>query len=75
MRWTLYGLINAEEKGITSAWLGDSAKRGEAVALGAPASRALGLADDWLAAVVAATGNYGEIFDRNLGEDTPLAIS
>jgi general L-amino acid transport system substrate-binding protein len=74
VRWTLYGLINAEEREITSASLGDPGKREAAVALGAPASRALGLADDWLAAVVAATGNYGEIFDRNLGENTPLAI-
>ena len=34
----------------------------------------LGLAEDWLGMVVAATGNYGEIFDRNLGEGTALAL-
>ena len=74
VRWTLYGLINAEEREITSASLMAPEKREEAVALGGAASRSLGLADDWLAAAIAATGNYGEIFDRNLGEETPLAI-
>jgi general L-amino acid transport system substrate-binding protein len=74
VRWTLYGLINAEEREITSASLASPGKRDEAVGLGGAASRALGLPNDWMAAVIAATGNYGEIFDRNLGEDTPLAI-
>jgi general L-amino acid transport system substrate-binding protein len=78
VRWTLYGLINAEEDDLTAASVdpdkGDAAKRQEAVALGAPAAAKLGLADDWLAVVIASVGNYGEVFDRNLGEDTPLAI-
>jgi general L-amino acid transport system substrate-binding protein len=79
VRWTLYGLINAEERGITSASLGSSspdaaARQAEALALGKLAAASLKLDDDWLANVLAATGNYGEIFDRNLGPDTPLAI-
>jgi general L-amino acid transport system substrate-binding protein len=75
VRWTLYGLISAEEREITAASLGSADKHDEAVALGAAASRAMGLADDWLAVTVSATGNYAEIFERNLGEDTPLGLS
>jgi general L-amino acid transport system substrate-binding protein len=75
VRWTLYGLINAEEQEISTASLSSPEKHDEAVALGAAAARALGLADDWLATTIAATGNYAEIFERNLGEETPLGLS
>ena len=72
VRWTLYGLINAEERGFTAESV--DANREEAVALGKPAAAPLGLSDDWLAVVLIAVGNYGEIFDRNLGEASSLAI-
>ena len=72
VRWTLYGLINAEERGFTAESV--DANREEAVALGKPAATPLRLSDDWLAVVLIAVGNYGEIFDRNLGEASPLAI-
>lgn len=74
VRWTLYGLINAEEDGLTAAAVGDAANRDSAVALGKAAATEFGIADDWLAVVLASVGNYGEIFERNLGEGTPLAI-
>jgi general L-amino acid transport system substrate-binding protein len=73
VRWTLYGLINAEEYDLTADRVVTD-KRDEATALGAAATDALGIADDWLVTVIASVGNYGEIFARNLGEDTPLAI-
>jgi general L-amino acid transport system substrate-binding protein len=34
--------------------------------------RALGLADDWAYQVIKQVGNYGEIWQRNLGADTPI---
>ncbi len=79
VRWTLFGVINAEERGLTAAALADGAPdmkaaHDAAAALGRPAAAPLHLADDWLATVVARVGNYGEIFERNLGEDSPLAI-
>ncbi len=79
VRWTLFGLIDAEEAGLTSANLdadtiGAAAARQHAVDMGKPAAEAYGLADDWLAVVIAKVGNYGEIFDRNLGEGSALAI-
>ncbi|MCP4384251.1 MAG: amino acid ABC transporter substrate-binding protein [Hyphomicrobiales bacterium] len=78
VRWTLYGLINAEELGLTAASVdpdkGDEASRELAASLGAPASSKLGLQADWLGVVISSVGNYGEVFDRNLGEETALAI-
>ena len=35
----------------------------------------IGLDADWAAKAISAVGNYGEIFDRNVGPDTPLGIS
>ncbi len=72
VRWTLYGLINAEELGITDESVEGNPDR--AVALGNAAVAPLGLAEDWLARAVASVGHYGQIFDRNLGESSPLGI-
>lgn len=72
VRWTLYGLINAEELGMTDESVEGNPE--EAVALGKAAVAPLGLAEDWLAHVIASVGNYGQIFDRNLGESSPLGI-
>lgn len=36
---------------------------------------AIGLGNDWAANVIKAVGNYGEMFDRNVGPETPLGIS
>ena len=33
-----------------------------------------GLEDDWVVDVITAVGNYGEIFNRNLGPETPLGL-
>ncbi len=74
VRWTLFALINAEELGINSKSVG--AEKGEqAVALGAPAVRSLGLPRDWLIKLIGSVGNYAEIFERNLGPDTPLQLN
>jgi general L-amino acid transport system substrate-binding protein len=74
VRWTLFALINAEELGISSKSVG--AEKGEqAVALGAPAVRSLGLPRDWLIKLISSVGNYAEIFERNLGPDTPLQLN
>lgn len=79
VRWTLYGLINAEELELTSLALDPASPeadkhRATARALGEPSAAALQLKEDWLATVIASVGNYGEIFERNLGVETPLGI-
>jgi len=73
VRWTLFGLIDAEEQGLDSKNAG-TAMRPAALAMAKPAVKALGLADDWLVKAIGGVGNYGEIFERNLGSDTPLAL-
>jgi general L-amino acid transport system substrate-binding protein len=74
VRWTLFALINAEELGISSQSVG-AEKAQQAVALGAPAVRSLGLPRDWLVKLIGSVGNYAEIFERNLGPDTPLKLN
>jgi len=74
VRWTLFALINAEELGLNSESIAGS-QRQQAIALGAPATKSLGLANDWLVKVIGGVGNYAEIFERNLGQNTPLELS
>jgi general L-amino acid transport system substrate-binding protein len=74
VRWTLFALINAEELGLNMKSIATD-QRQQAIALGAPATKSLGLADDWLVKVIGGVGNYSEIFERNLGENTPLNLS
>ena len=74
VRWTLFALINAEELGLSSRSVVTS-NRQLAVELAAPATRALGLSGDWLINVIGGVGNYAEMFERNLGQDTPLELS
>lgn len=79
-RWTLFALINAEELGVTAANADDLKANSKNAAiralLGAEGSSGpdIGLDPDWALRALKATGNYGEIFERNLGPNTPLQI-
>jgi general L-amino acid transport system substrate-binding protein len=81
VRWTLYALVNAEELGITAANVDDMKAKSKNAAvrrlLGVEGGdgTSMGLDADWAARTIKATGNYGEIFERNLGPNTPLAIN
>ena len=81
VRWTLFALVNAEELGVTAAGADELKAKSKNAAvrrlLGAEGSlgRDMGLDADWAVRAIKATGNYGEIFDRNLGPETPLAIA
>jgi general L-amino acid transport system substrate-binding protein len=74
VRWVLFGLIDAEEVGLSSASV-SADKAQEAGRLGALSGPPLGLADAWLTQVIGGVGNIGEIFERNLGEDTSMQLS
>jgi general L-amino acid transport system substrate-binding protein len=81
VRWTLFALINAEELGVKASNV-DTLKaesRNPAVRrlLGAEGSSGpdMGLDADWAVRAIKAVGNYGEIFERNLGPETPLQIA
>ena len=81
VRWTLNALILAEELGVTSANAGQMAdqSRNPAVRrlLGTEGEVGpmLGLRKDWARAAIEAEGNYGEIFARNVGPDSPLDLA
>ncbi len=80
VRWTLYAMLDAEEFGITSANVDDqkakSANPEVRRFLGAEGElgKDLGVPNDWAYQIVKQVGNYGEIFERNIGQGTPLKI-
>ncbi|MEN9711976.1 MAG: hypothetical protein RLY90_237 [Pseudomonadota bacterium] len=80
VKWTIYGLIEAEEYGVTASNLeklkADSTDPVVLRLLGKSddSGKLLGLDRDWLARAIGAVGNYGEIFERNLGEKTPMGL-
>jgi general L-amino acid transport system substrate-binding protein len=79
-RWTLFALINAEELELRGAGVAEaktnSKKANVRRLLGAEGTFGvdLGLDADWAARAIAAVGNYGEMFDRNLGTTSKLQI-
>lgn len=79
--WTLNALITAEELGVTSANIAEMSANttnpevarllGTEGELGAM----IGLSNDWAKNAIAASGNYGEIFAKNIGEETPIGLA
>jgi general L-amino acid transport system substrate-binding protein len=81
VRWTLNALILAEEYGVTQANVDEQAEgaRDPRVRrlLGTEGEfgQRLGLSATWAVDAVGAVGNYGEIFERNLGTQSPLDLA
>ncbi|MDQ2634912.1 MAG: amino acid ABC transporter substrate-binding protein [Pseudomonadota bacterium] len=82
VKWTYFALLNAEELGITKAnveEMKNSANPEIKRVLGVEAETKigtdLGLTNDWVVNIVKAVGNYGEIFENNVGSGSPLKIS
>jgi general L-amino acid transport system substrate-binding protein len=80
VKWVLFALIEAEERGVTSANVRKLQEAADDPALAAflgktsGPGKAIGLSADWVARVVESVGNYAEIFDRNLGRQSPLRL-
>jgi len=79
VKWTLYALINAEELGVKSATIDEAMKSPDPnirrlVGTEGEFGQQLGLANDWAARAVRAMGNYGEIYERNVGTQSRLSI-
>src|SRR6185503_16626755 len=79
LRWTVFAMISAEELGVTSANVSEMAAPDDpdiARLLGVSAGNgaALGLDEAWARHVITDVGNYGEVFERNLGTATPIAL-
>ena len=80
-KWVLNVLLEAEEYGITQANIEqmkkDSKNPGVMRLLGAgteDTGKLLGLDKDWAYRIIKTTGNYGEIFERHVGEKTPIGL-
>jgi general L-amino acid transport system substrate-binding protein len=77
--WVLNALVTAEEKGVNSANIDSmkSSKDPEVLRLlGVEGSQGeeLGLSRDWAYNMIKSVGNYGEIFERNIGVNTPIGL-
>ncbi len=79
VRWTLFAMINGEELRITSQNV-DEMKISNRLdikrffGLEGNSGKGVGLRSDWAAEVIRHVGNYGEVFDRNLGGTSSLGI-
>jgi general L-amino acid transport system substrate-binding protein len=80
VRWVLNALIIAEEKGVTQANVAQMAKDSkdpevlDMLGTTGDFGKDMGLNNDWAFNAIKAVGNYGEIFDRDLGPKTPIGL-
>ncbi len=78
-KWVLFALINAEELNVTQKNLDEQTKSANPELkrlLGTEGNygEQLGLTRDWVVRIIKHVGNYGEIFERNVGTSSPLGI-
>ncbi len=80
VKWVIYGLIEAEEYGITQANVDQLKTTSQdpvvkrILGTGEDMGKLLGLDKDWMGRALKATGNYGEIFERNVGPKSALGL-
>ncbi|NJN17563.1 MAG: amino acid ABC transporter substrate-binding protein [Oscillochloris sp.] len=79
VEWIVYATIQAEEFGITSENIGefeasDNPDIRRFLGLESELGAGIGLPNDFAARVIRAVGNYEEIYNRNLGPDTPFNL-
>jgi general L-amino acid transport system substrate-binding protein len=79
-KWVVFGLVEAEEYGVTQGNVDAMARDSKDPVVGRllgtteDTGKLLGLDKDWLLRAIKATGNYGEIFERNVGPKSPLGL-
>jgi general L-amino acid transport system substrate-binding protein len=79
VRWTVFAMIGAEEKGVTSANVDEMLKSPDPevqrmLGVTPGMGKALHLDDKWAYNIIKQVGNYGEVFERNVGKDSPLKL-
>lgn len=80
VKWTLYALLEAEEAGVSSQNVDDMKKNStnptvqRLLGTSGDMGKLLGLDNDWAYRIVKQVGNYGEMFDRNVGPKTQLRL-
>jgi general L-amino acid transport system substrate-binding protein len=82
VRWTLMGMIAAEEYGVTAANVKelaaaptDNPQLNRMLGTEGDLGAMLDLSNDWLVNVIAAVGNYGEVFEQHIGENTAVGLA
>jgi len=79
VRWVIFALIQAEESGITSKNVDDMLKSDDPnvkrlLGVTPGAGKSLGIDEKWAYNEIKQVGNYGEIFERNVGQGSPLKL-
>jgi general L-amino acid transport system substrate-binding protein len=79
VNYSVLALIDAEEMGITSENVDEMLKSTDPrvqrfLGVSPGNGKALGLDENWAYNIIKQVGNYGEIFERNVGVNTPLMI-
>lgn len=79
VKWTVFAMIQAEEKGITSqnvdAMLkSDDPEVQRMLGVSPGMGKALHLDEKWAYNIIKQVGNYGEVFERNVGAKSPLKL-
>jgi general L-amino acid transport system substrate-binding protein len=80
VKWVHYAMVNAEELNLTSKTIDDAMKSDNPdvkrfVGTEGNYGEQLGLTKDWAVRIVKLVGNYGEIFERNVGQGSNLKIT
>ena len=79
VNWTVMAMIEAEEMGITSQNVDEMLKSSDPniqrfLGVSPGMGKALGLDEKWAYNIIKQVGNYGEVFERNVGKNTPLKL-
>ena len=80
VKWILFAMLNAEELGVSSKTIDEAMKTKQPeirrlLGLEGTYGEQLGLTKDWVVRIVRHVGNYGEVFERNVGSQSKLGIS
>ena len=80
VKWTLFAMVDAEEMGVTQKNFEEMAKSDKpelkrAFGTDGNFGEQLGLTKDWFSRIIKAVGNYGEVYERNVGTGSKLQIA
>jgi general L-amino acid transport system substrate-binding protein len=80
VRWTHHAMLDAEELGVTKSNVDEQLKSPNPeirrlLGVEGQFGQSLGLSNDWAYRIIKYIGNYGEVFERNVGQSSPLKIA
>ena len=80
VKWVHFAMVNAEELGVSSKTVDEALKSDKPdvkrlVGTEGNYGEQLGLTKDWAVRIIKAVGNYGEVFERNVGSGSKLGIA